>query len=288
MPLEHVHALHDLEAVADVTAQRGIHVGDHGSDAAAVMGADGDHQLGQLNALLHSLHERASAGGDIQQDGVRAGGQLLGHDAGRDEGDAADGGGDVPEGVHLFIRHGDAFALADDRQADLVHLREELLLREGGLGAGDALHLVDGAAGVAESAAAHLGDLDAAGRDDGCDDQRGLVAHAAGGVLVHLDARNGRKIDHDAAVGHHVGQLSSLLVGHAPQIDGHHPCRHLVIGHLAADEAVDDGFQFFAAVGAAVPLFCDQIVNAHKFTLLNRILRQRSSVGNKYDIVLQV
>ena len=160
MPLEHVHALHDLEAVADVAAQRGVHVGDHGSDAAAVMGADGDHQLGQLDALLHGLHERAGAGGDIQQDGVRAGGQLLGHDAGCDEGDAADGGSDVPEGVHLFIRHGDAFALADDRQADLVHLREELLLREGGLGAGDALHLVDGAAGVTESAAAHLGETE--------------------------------------------------------------------------------------------------------------------------------
>ena len=268
MPLEHVHALHDLEAVADVAAQRSVHVGDHGSDAAAVMGADGDHQLGQLDALLHSLHERAGAGGNIQQDGVRAGGQLLGHDAGRDEGDAADGGGDVPEGVHLFVRHGDAFALADDRQADLVHLREELLLREGGLGAGDALHLVDGAAGVAKSAAAHLGDLDAAGRDDGRDDQRGLVAHAAGGVLVHLDARNGRKIHHHTAVSHHIGQLCGLFIGHATQIDSHHPCSHLVISHFSADIAIDDLLQLLTAVRTAVTLFCNQIINAHRITLL--------------------
>ena len=114
-----------------------------------MMGADGDHQLGQLDALLHGLHERTGTGGDVQQDSVRAGGQLLGHDAGRDERDAADGCGDVAEGVHLLICHGDALALADDRQADLVHLCKELLLREGGLCAGDALHLVDGAAGVA-------------------------------------------------------------------------------------------------------------------------------------------
>ena len=240
-----------------------------------MMGADGDHQLGQLDALVHGLHESTGAGGDVQQDSVRAGGQLLGHDAGRDEGDAADGCGDVAEGVHLLICHGDALALADDRQADLIHLCKELVLREGGLCAGDALHLVDGAAGMAEAAAAHLGDFDAAGRDDGRDDQRGLVAHAAGGVLVHLDARDGRKVHHDAAVGHDIGQLGSLLVGHAAQINCHHPGRHLVIGHLAADETVDDGFQLFAAVGAAVPLLGDQIVNAHKVTLLNNILRRR-------------
>ncbi len=37
----------------------------------------------------------------------------------------------VPQGVHLFVRHSDALALADDRQTDLVHLCKKLLLREG-------------------------------------------------------------------------------------------------------------------------------------------------------------
>ena len=76
-------------------------------------------------------------------------------------------------------------------------------------------------------------------------------------------------------MGHDIGQLSSLLVGHAAQVDSHHPGCHLVISHLAADEAVDDGFQLLAAVGAAVPLLGDQIVNAHKVTLLNNILRRQ-------------
>ena len=158
--------------------------------------------------------------------------------------------------------------MTDDRQADLVHLREEILLREGGPGAGHALHLVDGAAGVAEAAAAHLGDLHAARRHHGRDDEGGLVADAAGGVLVHLDAGDGRKIHHDAAVGHHVGQLGGLRVGHAAQVDGHHPSGHLVIGHFPADEPVDDGFQLLTGVGAAVPLFRDQVINTHKVTLL--------------------
>ena len=95
----------------------------------------------------------------------------------------------------------------------------------------------------------------AAGRHDGRDDQRGLVAHAAGGVLVHLDARNGRKIYHHAAVRHHIGQLGGLFIGHAAQIHRHHPCSHLVIGHFPADKAVDNSFQLFPGVGAAIPFF---------------------------------
>ena len=258
--------------------QRGIHIGDHGGHPAAVMGADGDHQLSQRDALLHGLHKGTGAGGHIQQDGVRTGGQFLGHNAGCDERDAADGGRHIPQGVHFFIGDRDALALANDRQANFVDLRKELFLREGGLGAGHALHLVDGAAGVPQTAAAHLGDLDAAGCNDGGDDKGGLVADAAGGMLVHLDARDRRQIHHYAAVRHHIGQLRSLCVGHAPQIDCHHPCRHLVIGHLAAHKAVDDGLQFFPAVGAAIPLFGDQIINTHKDSLQSK----------SYDILSQV
>ena len=270
MALEHIHALHDFQTVADVMAQRGVHIGDHGGNAAAMVGANGYHQLGQLNALVYRFHKSSGAGGHIQQDGIRAGGQFLGHDAGCDEWDAADGCGHIPQGIHFFICNGNALALANDRQTDPVHLRKKLLLREGGSGAGHALHLIDGTAGMAKAPAAHLGDLHAAGRHDGGNDQRGLVAHAAGGVLVHLDARNGRKVHHDAAVGHHVGKLCRLFVGHAAQVHSHHPGSHLIIGHLTGHITVDDALQLFAAVGAAVAFFGDQIINAHNFTLLSK------------------
>ena len=121
---------------------------------------------------------------------------------------------------------------------------------------------------MAKAPAAHLGDLHAAGCDDRCNDQRGLVAHAASGVLVHLDARNGRKIHHHTAVSHHIGQLCGLLIGHAAQIDSHHPCSHLVISHFSADIAIDDLLQLLTAVRTAITLFCDQIINAHRITLL--------------------
>ena len=268
MALEHIHAFHDFQTVANVMAQRGVHIGDHGSHPAAVMGANGYHQLSQLNALVYRFHKSSGAGGHIQQDGIRAGSQFLGHDAGCDEWDAADGCGHIPQGIHFFICNGNALALANDRQADPVHLRKELLLREGGSGAGHALHLIDGTAGMAKAPAAHLGDLHAAGRHDGGNDQRGLVTHAAGGVLVHLDARNGRKIHHHTAVSHHIGQLCGLFISHAAQIDSHHPCSHLVISHFSADIAIDDLLQLLTAVRTAITLFCDQIINAHRITLL--------------------
>ena len=277
---EHVHALHHFQTVADVVPQRGVHIGDHGSYPAAMVGADGNHQLRQLNALVNSFHKSTGAGGDVQQDGVRTRGQLFGHDAGRNQRDAADGSGNVPQSVHLFIRHSDTLALADDRQTDLVHLCKKLLLREGSFCAGHAFHFINGAAGVAETPAAHFGDLHPAGRHDGRNDQRGLITHAAGGVLVHLDARNGRKVYHHTAVRHHIGQLSGLLIGHAAQIHRHHPCGHLVVSHFPADKTVDNSFQLLPGVGAAIPLFCDQIINTHRFTLLFLLFLGRFMPGS--------
>ena len=117
---------------------------------------------------------------------------------------------------------------------------------------------------MAQTAAAHLGDLYAAGRHHRGDHKGGLIAHATGGVLIHLDAGDGGKIDHHAAVGHHVRQLGCFFVGHAAQVDRHHPGSHLVIGHFPTDKAVDNGLQLFPGVGTAIALFRDQIINTHR------------------------
>ena len=108
---------------------------------------------------------------------------------------------------------------------------------------------------MAQAAAAHLGDLHTAGRHHRGDHKGGLTAHAAG---------DGGKIDHHAAVGHHVRQLGCFFVGHAAQVDRHHPGSHLVIGHFPADKAVDNGLQLFPGVGTAIALFRDQIINTHR------------------------
>ena len=101
-------------------AERLVHIGDERRDLAAMRRADGDHLAGQLQRTVQVLHERAVAHRDIEQDRVRTGGQLLGHDGGCDQRDAADGGGHIAQGVHLLVGDGDFAALADEIKADML------------------------------------------------------------------------------------------------------------------------------------------------------------------------
>ena len=72
--------------------------------------------------------------------------------------------------------------------------------------------LVERAAGVAEAAARHHRHDHAAGRGERRQDQRGLVADAAGAVLVDLQRRAGRdRSTLDAGVDHRLGQVGRLL-----------------------------------------------------------------------------
>ena len=111
-------------------------------------------------------------------------GELLRHDRGGDERDDVDGRGHVPERVELLVGRDEVGGLPDDREADLAHLRDELVGRQLDAEAGDRLELVERAARVPEPAAGHLPEGDAAGGDDRADGDRGLVPDAAGRVLV--------------------------------------------------------------------------------------------------------
>ena len=77
-------------------------------------------------------------------------------------------------------------ALADEAQPISCKLRPELVERQVGAHTGNGLQLVQRAAGVSQRAAGHLGDDHARRRGQRRRDQAGLVAHAAGGMLVHL------------------------------------------------------------------------------------------------------
>ncbi len=68
--------------------------------------------------------------------------------------------------------------------------------------AGDGLQFVQRAAGVAKPAAADHGNSDAGCGDNRRDDERSLVADAAGGMFVHLGARNVGEIEHFAGMQH--------------------------------------------------------------------------------------
>ena len=146
--------------------------------------AEIDHLLGKDARVVERLHERAVADLDVEHDRVGAARELLRHDRRGDERDDVDGRGHVPERVELLVRRYEVAGLPDDREADLPHLRDELVDRQLDAVARDRLELVERSARVPEPAAAHLPERDAAGGDDRADRERRLVPDPAGRVLV--------------------------------------------------------------------------------------------------------
>ena len=97
---------------------------------------------------------------------------------------------------------------------------------------------------MAEPAAGHLGHLAAERGNDGRDDQRRLVADAAGGVLVDGFVAEAGEVDGVAGAHHRVGQHGGLVVGHALVEYRHRPRGHLVVGNFAFCKAVNDEADF--------------------------------------------
>ena len=103
--------------------------------------------------------------------------------------DRLDGRRRVAERVEQLVGRGDLGGLADQDQAALVEHRLVAVEVEVDAEAGDRLELVERAAGVAQPAARDHRHRHARRRGDRRQDQRGLVADAAGAVLVDLQAR---------------------------------------------------------------------------------------------------
>ena len=202
--------------------------------------------------MLHVEHER-----------VESLGQLLAHDAGRDERDRWHGAGDVAQGVELAIgRHevgGGAADHAADIAADLLKLgRAEIRAK-----AGDGFELVERAAGRAEAAAGDHRHLQVAAGQQRRERQRNLVADAARRMLVDLWRLAGGPLERDAGVEHVLGERGDFGDRHAAQVHGHRPGRHLVVGHVAADVARDERTDFVFGQLAAVALFRDEADDVH-------------------------
>ena len=114
---------------------------------------NGDDAAGQLLGPVEIGHERAIAEGDVHDQAVETGRELLGEDRGGDQRDRFDGGCDVANGVQPAVGGSEIGCLTDDRAADLGDDLVEQVVVGPGLVAGDALELVERAARVTEAAA---------------------------------------------------------------------------------------------------------------------------------------
>ena len=137
--------------------------------------------------------------------------------------------------------------------------------------AGEALELVERAARMAETAAGHLRHLHAARGHHRHEHERGLVPHAAGGVLVRLHAGDAGEIQRIAAVHHRHREIERLAPVHAAKIDRHGHGRHLVVRDRAVGIAADHKPDLLRRERAAVAFFHDQIIHLHNITALVRI-----------------
>ena len=80
-----------------------------------------------------------------------------------------------------------------------------------------------------EPAAGHFRHIDPAGRRDRRKDQRGLVADAAGAVLIR-DCAGQIPVHDRTGIAHRHCQLCGLRIGHTGKTDRHEPCGKLIIG----------------------------------------------------------
>ena len=256
----------DLERVAGGGGERLVHVGDERAGGAAGAGRDLDQRLGQGAGVVQGGHEGAGAGLDVEDEGVEAGGELLGEDRGGDEVDRLDRAGDVTDRIEAAVGGGDVGGLADDGAADVRDDAAEGL----GVGlrgvAGDGVELVERAAGVAEAAAGDHRDEGAAGGERRSEDEADVVADAAGRVLV--DDRAGEVPFQDRAAIAHGEREGDALVGvHAAEEDGHGEGGDLALGDGAGGEALDHLADFGGGEGAAVALAGDDLLREHQYPL---------------------
>jgi hypothetical protein len=116
---------------------------------------------------------------------------------------------------------------------------------------------------VSEAAPGHFGDLPAEGGYERRDDQRRLVADAAGAVLVRGEAAEHGQVDAVAGARHGGRQRRHLAIVHVVEKNGHQEGRYLVIRDLSAREAFHYEGDFFFAERPAVSFFLYDVVDAH-------------------------
>src|SRR5207244_1975979 len=153
--------------------------------------------------------------------------------------------------------------LPDDREPDVSYLFDEFVDRQLDAEAGNRLELVQRPAGVAETAAAHLPERNAARRHDRPDGERRLVPDTAGRVLVDdLSPKLATEVDGRPARDQRLRQRERLGRGEPAKEDRHAEGGELVVGNLASPVPEHELAQLVGAQLAAVALPLDQLRGA--------------------------
>ena len=217
--LQRLRNFHHFERIADGEAQRLVHVGDQRLHALVHAPSDAHHHLRQTARVDLLLHERAGAHLHVQHQRVDAGGHLARHD----------GGGHQAGSIRRWPWHRAARTSGrrparsprvQPMKASLCSFNCAMNSSERQIRAepGNRFQLIERAAGEAQRAAPGHGHDDSRGRGQRRRDQAGLIADAAGRVLIDFDAGNAGQIERHSRSDHALGQRADFAVGHAGKV----------------------------------------------------------------------
>ena len=246
--------------VAGGRCQRLVHAGDQRRGLQPRPVGDVDEARCQRSGVRLAGHEGAGAAFDVEHQAFEPARELLRQDRGGDQRDRFHRRRDIPHAVEALVRRGELPGLADDRAADVAHCPPERRIVGRHRIAGDRFHLVQRAAGMAETAARDHRHGRAAGGDDRRQHQRDIVADAAGRMLVDDWAVEAGPVENIAAVAHRLGQRDGLVPRHAPEEDRHGEGRDLPLGDAAVVEAGDEGLDGGRIEGLTVALGADELL----------------------------
>ena len=184
---QYVDGFLHLQRVAHMGAQGLLHAGNHRRHMLVHFPADIHHGFRQIDGGLQIGHQRARARFHIQHDGLGPGGEFFGKNAGGDQGDGIHRARHVPQGVKPLIGGGQMRASGPPRRSPACRTMRTNSSSGSStrMPPGIAFQFINGAAGVAQAAPAHFQHLAAAGGHQRGQHQRGGIAHAAGGMLIH-------------------------------------------------------------------------------------------------------
>ena len=240
MALKDLDALGDFDPVAGKAAEGLVHAREESDGLDAGFGAGLDHEAGEFAGLIDGGQECSGTDFDVEDESVERLGEFLAHDAGGDEEGRLDGAGVVAHGVEEAVGGGERRGLTDERGTGVAKDLAEADEGELGVEAGDGFEFVEGAAGVAEAATGDHGDADGrcarggeaghtSGGEDGGDEERGLVADAAGGVLVHRERVKRCRVEDLTGEAHGLSEGCELAPREAVLIDGHEESAELCV-----------------------------------------------------------
>src|SRR5207248_11644883 len=112
--------------------------------------------------------------------------QFLAHDGSADQANVFHGGGDVAQRIDFFVGRSDLRSLADQRHSTCRQDIANLFQRERGVESGNRFEFIERATGVAQAAAADHRHVQAAGGDDGRENERSFLADSASRVLIYF------------------------------------------------------------------------------------------------------